>query len=104
MDVVGEASNGVAAVRLVVELAPDLVFIDVIMPELSGIDATRQILAALAGVKVIAVSMHGDEAFVDGMFAAGASAYVLKDKAFDDVIAALHSVTDGGTYRSAGLS
>jgi len=79
MEVVGEAENGREAVKLASELSPDLVIMDVTMPDLNGIDATRIITSGSNNTKVIALSMYSDKQFVQGMIQAGASGYLLKD-------------------------
>ena len=79
IQVVAEAENGRAVLRLVKEFAPDVVIMDISMPGLNGIEATRQILAECFGVKIIALSMHSDSLFVLNMLKAGASGYLLKD-------------------------
>jgi len=83
IEVVAEADNGRNAVRFVLELAPDVVIMDIAMPDLNGIEATRQIIAALTVTKVIALSMHADKRYVMEMLKAGASGYVLKDNAYE---------------------
>ena len=98
--IVGETDNGRAAVRLARELAPDVVVMDIGMPELNGMEATRQIRAELPRVKVLAVSMHSDRQYVAGMLAAGASGYVLKDSAFAELAEAVAVVMKGGRYLS----
>ncbi|HOC41869.1 MAG TPA: response regulator transcription factor [Thermoanaerobaculales bacterium] len=98
--IVGETDNGRAAVRLARELAPDVVVMDIGMPELNGMEATRQIRAELPRVKVLAVSMHADRQYVAGMLAAGASGYVLKDSAFAELAEAVAVVMKGGRYLS----
>ena len=85
MEVVGEAQNGRTTVQLARELEPDIIIMDISMPDLNGIDATRQIVADAPDVKVIALSMHSDKRFVVGMFKAGAAGYLLKDCAFDEL-------------------
>ena len=104
MEVVGEAEDGRTAVDLTRRLSPDVVIMDVGMPILNGIEATRQIVAETPGVKVIALSMHSDRQFVTGMFGAGASGYLLKDCAFEELINALHSVIKNLTYMSPEIS
>src|SRR4030042_4727690 len=79
IEVIGEAEGGRTAVRLAREFKPDVVIMDITMPDLSGIEATRLILADMPEVKVIALSMHSDQRFVREMLAAGAAGYLLKD-------------------------
>ncbi|MBC8413318.1 MAG: response regulator transcription factor [Nitrospira sp.] len=98
MEVVGEASDGNSAMRLVDELTPDVVIMDISMPDINGIDATRNILANHPATKVIALSMHYDKQFVSAMFRAGASGYLLKDGAFDELEQAIRIVMDNKTY------
>lgn len=100
VEIVGEASNGRMAVRLARELSPDLVVMDIGMPELNGMDATRQIRAELPHVKVLAVSMHSDRQYVSGMLSAGASGYVVKDSAFAELAQAVQVIMKGGRYLS----
>jgi len=101
--VVGEAVNGRIALKLAEKLAPDLVIMDVSMPELNGIEATRQICATMPGIKVLAVSMHNDRQFVAGMLAAGASGYLLKDCASDELVLAIKTLSRGGRYLSPSI-
>jgi two-component system response regulator NreC len=96
--IVGEADNGVSAVRMARDLKPDLVLMDIAMPDLNGIDATRRIMTEAPGVKVIALSMHADNRFVRHMFAAGAAGYVLKGSAFEEVAIAMKTVAAGRIY------
>ena len=98
MQVVGEAADGRTAIRLVKELSPDVVIMDISMPDLNGIDATRKITADYPKVKVIALSMHYDRQFVSEIFRAGASGYLIKDSAFDELEHAVRVVMDGKTY------
>jgi DNA-binding NarL/FixJ family response regulator len=100
MEVVAEAENGRTAVELTVNLKPDVVIIDVAMPDLNGIEATRKIMAEALSTKVIALSMHSDRRFVKEMFRAGASGYLLKDCAFDELSDAIHAVIVNKTYLS----
>jgi two-component system, NarL family, response regulator NreC len=100
MEVVAEAQDGFTAVRLVQKLLPNVVIMDIGMPEMNGIDATRQIISETPGVKVIALSMHSDRRFVLQMLKAGASGYLLKDSAFEELITAIHTVMAGQPYLS----
>jgi two-component system response regulator NreC len=104
MEVVAEADDGLAALRLAEKMKPDVVIIDVAMPGMNGIEATRRITSGLCTAKVIALSMHADRRFVLGMFKAGASAYLLKDCAFTDLAQALNAVIGGRTYLSPQLT
>lgn len=102
--VLGEAGDGRAAVRMVKELKPQVVVMDVSMPELNGIEATRQILLSCPGVKIVALSMHSDRRFVLKMLKAGAAGYLLKDSVFDELIRAIESVMHGKTYLSPEIA
>jgi len=104
MEVVAEAENGRTAVRLVKEMLPDVVIMDVSMPDLNGIEATRQITNEFAEVKVIALSMHSDTLFVSEMLKSGASGYMLKDCAFEELAGAIRTVAAGRTYLSPSIS
>ena len=104
MEVVGEAENGREAVKLASELSPDLVIMDVTMPDLNGIDATRIITSESNNTKVIALSMYSDKQFVQGMIQAGASGYLLKDCAFEELVSAIQAVIQGDTYLSPGIA
>ena len=98
--VLGEAEDGRMIERMARELAPDVIIMDVAMPDLNGIEATRQIVAELPGVKIIALSMHDDRRFVLNMLKAGAAGYMLKDSAFTDLAKAIRVVMSGKTYLS----
>lgn len=103
MEIVGEAIDGRKAFELVQELVPDIVVMDITMPNLNGIDATRQIVREFPGIKVIALSMHSSTMFVADMIKAGVSGYMLKDCLFDELAEAIRIVYDGGTYLSPGV-
>jgi DNA-binding NarL/FixJ family response regulator len=98
MEVIAEADNGRNAVRLTLELVPDVVVIDIAMPDLNGIEATRQIIAALPATKVIALSMHADKRYIMEMLKAGASSYILKDSAYEELAIAVRTVLSNRTY------
>jgi DNA-binding NarL/FixJ family response regulator len=100
IQVVGEAGNGREAVRLATERRPDVVIMDVNMPDLNGIEATRLLLKELPAVKVIGLSMYSDKRFVAGMLKAGASGYLLKAGAFEELATAVQTVMAGDIYLS----
>ena len=102
--IVGEAGDGISAVRMARDLKPDLVLMDIAMPDLNGIEATRRIMIESPGVKVIALSMHADKRFVRGMFMAGATGYVLKGSAFEEVATAIRTVAAGRIYISPKIT
>jgi len=103
MQVVGEAGDGVMAVRLTRMLKPDVVIMDVVMPTLNGIDATRQIVHDCPRVHVVGLSVHASGAYAKRMLDAGASAYVLKDGDVDELVRAVDTVSHGGTYLSRDI-
>ena len=104
MKIVAEAKDGRQALTLAKKMSPDVVVIDIAMPDLNGIEATRQILAASPKIKVIALSMHSDRRYVAGMLKAGASGYLLKDCACEELIKAVHEVMEGRTFLSPQLA
>jgi two-component system response regulator NreC len=99
-DVVGEAHDGIEVVGLTKELHPDVVIMDVSMPNLNGIEATRQICTEHSNVKVIGLSMHTSKRCVVEMFRAGARGYLPKNCDFDELIEAVSVVVAGRTYLS----
>ncbi len=103
MTVVAEARDGGSAVRLATELRPDIIIMDISMPGLSGIEATRQLSVTKAESKVIALSMHLDRRVVLQMLAAGASGYLPKDCIFDEVVLAVRTVLSDCMYLSPGI-
>ncbi|HTC80996.1 MAG TPA: response regulator transcription factor [Acidimicrobiia bacterium] len=103
-DVVGEAGDGEEAVRLAVELRPDLVLMDVTMPVLDGIEATRRLRQSAPEARVVILTMHGEEETVDRALRAGAVAYLLKDCSTDQVADTLRAVAAGDTDLSAELA
>ncbi|MGB8990876.1 MAG: response regulator transcription factor [Desulfobaccales bacterium] len=104
MEVVAEADNGRKVLRMAQELTPDIIIMDLSMPELNGIEATRQILAEVPGIRIIALSMHSDSLFVLNMIRAGASGYLLKDCALEELVKAIRAVVNNKTYLSPGVS
>ena len=104
MEVVAEAENGRIALKLVKELSPDVVIMDIGMRELNGIDATRQIVKMSPGIKVLALSMYSDKRFIKGMLKAGASGYMLKDSAFKELIDAIRVIVENKIYISPSVA
>lgn len=104
MEVVAEAENGRMAVQLAKERRPNVVIMDISMPDLNGIEATHQLIAALPEVKVIGLSMHSDKRFVVGMFGAGAAGFLLKDCAFEELAQAIKAVVANQVYLSPGIA
>jgi two-component system, NarL family, response regulator NreC len=103
-EIVGEASNGKEAVELALSLQPDVVVMDVSMPELSGIEATRRIGEACPKARVLALSMHRDSAYVREILRAGARGYILKDANESDLLGAVRAVSKGDGYLSPAVS
>jgi len=98
MEVVAEAKNGVEAVKLCRKLTPDLVIMDISMPDLNGMEATRAIKEEQPGVKILALSMHSQKQFVESILEAGASGYLLKSCVSDEINAAVQKVMSGEVY------
>jgi DNA-binding NarL/FixJ family response regulator len=104
MEMVGEAENGRDAVRLAEKTSPDVVLMDINMPDLNGMEATVQLLAAVPAAKVIALSMYASQRFVAGMFVAGARGFVVKDCAFEELCSAVRAVASGRSYLSSEIT
>ena len=103
-EIVGEANDGRAAVQQAIALKPDIVILDIGMPSLNGIDATRQIVRKVPGVRVLMLSMHCDEAYVTRALAAGAVGYLLKDSAGEDLIHAVAALAGGQSFFSPAVA
>ena len=101
--VVGEAENGQTAVRLAQQLNPDVVVMDITMPDLNGMEATQRICAEASRTKVIGLSMHSDRRFVTRMLKAGAAGYLLKDSAFGELAEVIRAVVAGRKYLSPSI-
>src|SRR6478752_2941883 len=104
MEIVGEAGNGREAVQLAEELRPDVIVMDVAMPELNGIEATRRVTEAVPHSRVLALSMHKDSVYVREILRAGARGYLLKDSIDTDLLAAVRAVARGEGYLSPAVS
>lgn len=104
LEIVGEASNGAEAMAKVRELSPDVVLMDVTMPRVDGIEATRNIMAECPDTKVIALSIHGGKRFVENMLGAGAAGYLLKDSVPEELVDAIRTVLSGKSYLSAAVT
>jgi len=100
MEVVAEAKNGREVLDLVRKLVPDVLVTEVVIPDLNGIEVTRQVLSEYPDLKIIALSMHSDHRFVINMFKAGAHGYLLKDCAFEELIQAIRLVLTHNNYLS----
>jgi two-component system response regulator NreC len=104
LEIVGEADNGREALQAVMELQPNLVLMDISMPGLNGIEATRQIRQRHPEVKVIVLSMHANEEYVFQVLRAGASGYVLKQSDSSEVLTAIRAALAGGSFLSPPIS
>jgi DNA-binding NarL/FixJ family response regulator len=102
--VIGEADNGRRILELLKTLLPDVVVMDITMPELNGIDATARIKKEYPSVKVLGLSMHMDRRFIEGMLKAGASGYLLKNCIVTELVTAIKCVADGDTYLSPKIA
>lgn len=104
MEIVGQASDGISAIQLARELHPDVIIMDIRMPDMNGIEACREILRDCPERKIISLSMHSSKRFVIEMFKAGASGYLLKDCDFEELAEAIRTVMGGKTYLSPSIS
>lgn len=104
LEFVGEARDGHEAIQQARDIQPQVVIMDARMPDLNGIDATRQILQQNRGIKVIALSMHIEDRMVKAMLEAGAQAYLPKDCALEELLRAIRVVVEGGSYLSPSIA
>lgn len=100
MEVAGHAESGRQAIKLAMELKPDIVVMDVSMPDLNGIDASQQILKQVPEAKIIALSIHSHRRYIVGMLRAGASGYLIKDCVFEELLTAINMVLKNHIYLS----
>lgn len=98
IEIVGKAESGFEAIKLTRELEPDMVIMDVSMPDLNGMEATKQILKKHPDVKVMALSMHTEKIYVSGMMKAGASGYILKSCSFKELLTGIHAILSGEIF------
>jgi DNA-binding NarL/FixJ family response regulator len=98
------AQNGREAIDLAVEHQPDLVLMDIAMPDLNGVDATAAIKKRVPSTKVIALSMHSTKKHIENMFSSGASAYIIKESAFEELMDAIEEVNQGNYYLSPSIA
>ena len=103
VEVIAEAENGIEALAIARREKPDVIVMDIAMPDINGIEVTRQLKSELADIKVIALSMHSDRRFVSEILKAGASDYVLKQAAFEDLEKAIKAVMLNRTFLSADI-
>ncbi len=104
MEVVGEAEDGRSVLKMARKLTPDVIVMDITMPDLNGMDATRKILSEIPGTRVLALSMHQDRKFVLGMLEAGAMGYLLKGCKFEELVTAIRSVARKNVYLSPKIA
>ena len=104
IQVIGQGATGREAVQLAGDLAPDIMLIDVAMPGLNGIEATREILDTNSEIRIVAVTMHAERSFIAGMLQAGAKGYIRKESAFEEISAAIDAVLQGRTYLGDGIA
>jgi len=104
LEIVGEAHDGKETVEKARQLKPDVVLMDIGMPNLNGLEATRQIKKHNPGTKVLILTIHKNEEYIFQSLQAGASGYLLKDTAVEDLISAIHSVSKDDSFLSPGIS
>jgi len=104
LEVVGEAANGRDAVALAEKLQPDIVLLDVQMPELNGIEATKKMVAANSRIRILVLSMHKEAIYVREILRAGARGYILKDAIDTELLDAVRSVAKGDGYLSPAVA
>ena len=104
IEIIGEAEDGTIALQMLKKSVPDIIVMDISMPKLNGIEATRQIKHDYPDIRIIALSMHRDNLYISNMLEAGASAFLLKDCAAEELIKAIHTVMSNQTYLSPEIT
>ena len=104
LELIGEAQTGRQAVKMAIKLHPDVVVMDVAMPQLNGLEATRQIRKAVPDAKVLILSAHSDDAYLEKVAAFGAAGFVLKQTSSDNLARAIREVHKGNTFFSPAIS
>lgn len=104
LDIVGEASDGEEAVRLAHELQPDVIVMDVRMPRMSGVEATRRIKAECPGVRVLVLTAHDDDEYVFALLQAGANGYLMKTAEIEDLVKAIRTVAGGQSMLAPSIA
>ncbi len=104
MEVVAEAASGEESIRKAAQADPDVVVMDILLPGMSGVDATRELVSARPRARLLVLSNYSGNALVQAVFAAGALGYVRKDRAFEELVPAIRAVAAGQTYRGEKLS
>ncbi len=104
MEVVGEAGNGHEAIKLTRELQPDVIIMDISMPELNGIEATEELKKIAPSVKILTLTRHTDKAYIHKLMQAGVSGYVLKQSEPDELIRAIRKIAGGGNYLDPAIT
>ena len=104
IDLVGEAADGSEAIRLAIELVPDVVLMDISLPSMSGLKATKLLRECCPEVKVLALTRHKDGAYLQEMLRAGASGYVLKQSSSTELLRALREIASGNSYLDPALT
>lgn len=104
MEVIGEAGNGSAAIKLARELAPDIVVMDISMPELNGLKATKKLKQLCPNIKILTLTRHTDDAYLQQLIQAGSSGYVLKQSSPTELIRAIYTISEGKNYLDPALT
>lgn len=103
IEIIGEAANGLETVDLARSLRPDILLLDLMMPGINGLEVISRLARICPQIRIIIISMHSDEAYVNEAFRRGAKAYVLKEAAADELVTAVRRVRDGETFVSSSL-